>query len=196
VLLLPTIFTLMMRDNFALFSKPVMARVKSTTHQVDAAAKAGNEGRESGGFAERTESIPLSDAGSHSGAGGDMDESSRTRSNYFGPSTVIVKQIRGMIDHGYFTEGMGCEPEEETILEPHSDEVVVFKEFFAAGLSMPPHLILTDILLKFQVQIHQLTFNAIIQLSKYIWVVTSFGGVPSADGFTTRYELHYQSRKM
>jgi hypothetical protein len=31
---------------------------------------------------------------------------------------------------------------------------------------------------------------------KYIWAVTSFRGVPSADGFTKRYELHYQQRKM
>jgi hypothetical protein len=56
--------------------------------------------------------------------------------------------------------------------------------------------VLADILLKFQVQIHQLTPNAIIQLSKYIWVVTSFGGIPSAEGFIKRYDLHYQLRKM
>jgi hypothetical protein len=33
-------------------------------------------------------------------------------------------------------------------------------------------------------------------LLKYIWAVISFEGVPSAEGFTKRYELHYQSRKM
>jgi hypothetical protein len=38
--------------------------------------------------------------------------------------------------------------------------------------------------------------NAIIQLSKYIWALTSFGGIPSTDGFAKRYELHYQPRKM
>jgi hypothetical protein len=36
---------------------------------------------------------------------------------------------------------------------------------------MPPHPALTDILLKFQVQLHQLTPNAIVLLSKYFWVV-------------------------
>jgi hypothetical protein len=51
-------------------------------------------------------------------------------------------------------------------------------------------------LLKFQVLIHQLTPNAIVQLSKYIWVVSSFDGVPFAEGFMKRYELHYQPRKM
>jgi hypothetical protein len=56
--------------------------------------------------------------------------------------------------------------------------------------------VLADILLKFLVWIHQLTCNAIDQLSKYILVVTSFGGVPSAERFAKRYELHYQLRKM
>jgi hypothetical protein len=46
------------------------------------------------------------------------------------------------------------------------------------------------------VQLHQLTYNAIVQLSKYVWVVDSFGGVPSSSGFAKRYELHYQQKKM
>jgi hypothetical protein len=61
---------------------------------------------------------------------------------------------------------------------------------------MPPHPVVLDMLLKFQVQLHQVTPNTIGQVSKYIWVVDSFGGVPSADGFTKRYEIHYQSKKM
>jgi hypothetical protein len=40
---------------------------------------------------------------------------------------------------------------EEVILEPAAEEVVVFEEFFAAGLRMPPHPVLTDILIKFHV---------------------------------------------
>jgi hypothetical protein len=61
---------------------------------------------------------------------------------------------------------------------------------------MPLHPVLSDILLKFQVQIHQLTPNAIIQLLNYIWAVASFRGVPSAEGVTKRYEPHYQPRKI
>jgi hypothetical protein len=41
---------------------------------------------------------------------------------------------------------------------------------------MPPHLILIEILLKFRLQLHQLTPNAIAQLSKYFWAMLSFGG--------------------
>jgi hypothetical protein len=72
----------------------------------------------------------------------------------------------------------------------------LFEEFFTAGLRMPPYPVLADILLKYQIQIHQLTPNAIVQLSKYIWAATSFSSIPSADGFAKRYELHHQSRKM
>jgi hypothetical protein len=75
-------------------------------------------------------------------------------------------------------------------------EVVVIEEFFVAWLWMLLHPVLSDILLKFQVQVHLLTLNAIMQLSKYIWVVTSFGGAPSIDGFAKRFEIHYQPRKM
>jgi hypothetical protein len=134
--------------------------------------------------------------GSHSGAGGDADEGSHTQSYYFGPSTVAVSCISGMIDNGYFTKGMGREPREETVSEPNADKVVVFEEFFSSGLRMPPHPVFADILLKFQVQIHQLTPNATVQFSKYSWVVTSFGGIPSVVGFAKRYELHYQPRKI
>jgi hypothetical protein len=99
-----------------------------------------------------------------------------------------------MIDSGYFAEGMGRGPQEEIVPEAHPDEAVVFEEFFSASLRMPPNLVHADILLKFQVQIHQLTPNAIVQLSKYIWVVSSFGDLPTTEGFMKRYELHYQPR--
>jgi hypothetical protein len=41
------------------------------------------------------------------------------------------------------------EPGDETVPEPNPDEVVVFEEFFAAGLQMPPHPVFTEILLKY-----------------------------------------------
>jgi hypothetical protein len=36
-----------------------------------------------------------------------------------------------------------------TIPEPADDEAIVFEEFFATGLRMPPHSALTEILIKF-----------------------------------------------
>jgi hypothetical protein len=85
--------------SFTHFLASAMARVKSTARHVDVATKTSNEGRERGGSAERMESVPLSDAGSHSGAGGDVGEGSRTRRYYFRSLTVMVSRIGGMIDH-------------------------------------------------------------------------------------------------
>jgi hypothetical protein len=59
---------------------------------------------------------------------------------------------------------------------------------------VPPHPALDDILLQFQAKLHQLTPNAIAQLSKYFWAVGSFGGVPLEGAFVKRYELHYQPK--
>jgi hypothetical protein len=87
-------------------------------------------------------------------------------------------------------------PWAESVPDPRLDEAVVFEDFFAAGLRMPPHPVLLDILHKFQVQLHQLTPNAIIHISKFIWVVTSYRGHPTADVFTQHYELHYQNKKI
>jgi hypothetical protein len=91
---------------------------------------------------------------------------------------------------GYFVEGSAHEPGEEVILEPVAEEAVMFEEFFAIGLQMPPHPILTDILVKFHVPLHQLTPNAFAQFSKYFWAMMSFCGKPSGNGFVQRYEPH------
>jgi hypothetical protein len=61
----------------------------------------------------------------------------------------------------YFAEGSTREPGEEIVLEPNTNEAIAFEEFFVAGLRMPPHPAFTEILLMFQVQLHQLTLNAI-----------------------------------
>jgi hypothetical protein len=49
----------------------------------------------------------------------------------------------------YFPKGYGWSPSVESMPEPQANEVIVFKDFFAAGLQMPPHPVLVDILCKF-----------------------------------------------
>jgi hypothetical protein len=71
----------------------------------------------------------------------------------FGASLVTVGRIRMLESLGYFVEGLAREPR-GSVLEPNTNEVVVFEEFFTVALRMPPHLALTKILLKFWVQLH------------------------------------------
>jgi dimeric dUTPase (all-alpha-NTP-PPase superfamily) len=80
--------------------------------------------------------------------------------------------------------------------ELESDKAVVFEELFVAGLHMPSHTALAEILMKFKVQIHQLTPNAIVQLSKFFWAVSRFGGRPTTEVLAKRDELHYQQKKI
>jgi hypothetical protein len=69
----------------------------------------------------------------------------------FRASLVTVGRIRQIESLGYFAEGSARQPREEIIPEPNFDEAVVFEEFFTVGLRMPPHHVLTEILLKFRV---------------------------------------------
>jgi hypothetical protein len=79
---------------------------------------------------------------------------------YFGSSTIIIGKIKEVEGKGYFPEAK-LTPGVETVPEPNADDAMVYKDFYVAGLCMPPHPALSDILLHFQAQLHQLTPNAI-----------------------------------
>jgi hypothetical protein len=67
---------------------------------------------------------------------------------------------------------------EEVVPEPKEDEVVVFKSFSRAGLRFPLYDIIGEVLKKFEIYLHQLTPNAIVKLSVYIWALRSQGMMP------------------
>jgi hypothetical protein len=75
-------------------------------------------------------------------------------------------------------------------------ELVVFEAFFIAGLRLPAHLFVAEVLQRFEVQVHQLTPNTVVALAKYAWAVTSYGGQPSVEVFAKNYCLHWQKRKI
>jgi hypothetical protein len=94
----------------------------------------------------------------------------------FGKSTVSEADMPMMTKLGYFREAekklirFGGE---ETILKPENDEVVVFKSFFKVGLRFPLHGMIADVLENFEIYLHQLTPNAIVRLSVFIWALRS-----------------------
>jgi hypothetical protein len=113
----------------------------------------------------------------------------------FGKSTVSEADMPMMTKLGYFGEAekklirFGGE---ETIPKPENDEVVVFKSFFKAGLRFPLHGMIADVLENFEIYLHQLTPNAIVRLSVFIWALRSQGVEPLAEAFCRVHELHYQ----
>jgi hypothetical protein len=83
---------------------------------------------------------------------------------------------------------------EEVILEPKDDEVVVFKSFFRAGLRFPLYNMIGEVLKKIEIYLHQLTPNAIVRLTIYIWALRSQGKSANAKRFCRVHELYYQRR--
>ena len=53
---------------------------------------------------------------------------------------------------------------------------------------------IADVLKKFGIHFHQLTPNAIVRLSVYIWALRSQGVEPFAEGFCRVHELYYQTK--
>jgi hypothetical protein len=115
----------------------------------------------------------------------------------FGRSTVTEDDMPKLVKSGYFSEAkkelirFGGE---EITPKPEKGEVVVFKSFFKAGLRFPLNEMIADVLKKFGIYLHQLTPNAIVRLSVYIWALRSQGVELFAEGFCRIHELHYQTK--
>jgi hypothetical protein len=108
----------------------------------------------------------------------------------FGVSQISSVCVQDMQQVGYFGNGVGRVPGAEEIPEPEG-EIVGFEAFFTTGLRLPTHRFVAEVLQRFEVQIHQLTPNAVVALAKYVWAVTSYGGQPSVEVFAKNYCLHW-----
>jgi hypothetical protein len=94
----------------------------------------------------------------------------------FEKSTVSEADMPMMVKLGYFGEAekkLIHFAGEETTPTPKDDEVVVFKSFFRAGLWFPLNEIIGEILDNYEIFLHQLTPNAIVRLSIFIWALRS-----------------------
>jgi hypothetical protein len=94
----------------------------------------------------------------------------------FGKSIVTADDMVMMKKLGYFREAeskLVWFAGEEVVPQLREDEVVVFKSFFRAGLRFPLHEMIGEVLNNFEIYLHQLTPNAIVRLSVYIWALRS-----------------------
>jgi hypothetical protein len=56
------------------------------------------------------------------------------------------------------------------------------------------HRFVFEVLQHFKVQIHHLTPNTMVELAKFMWVVTTYGGEPLVEIFAKEYCLHWQKK--
>jgi hypothetical protein len=113
----------------------------------------------------------------------------------FGVSRMSSVRVQDMQQLGYFGGRVARVPGMEEVPEPKG-ELVVFEAFFAAGLRLPAHRFMGEVLRRFNVQVHQLMSNVVVALAKYVWATTSYGGQPSVEVFVKYYCLHWQKRKI
>jgi hypothetical protein len=71
-------------------------------------------------------------------------------------SKITSRKVNEMDILGYFPAGQGRAAGADTVLRPDG-EVLVFEGLFVAGLWLPGHGFLVEVVKKFKVQIHQLT---------------------------------------
>jgi hypothetical protein len=107
----------------------------------------------------------------------------------FGVSRMSSVRVQDMQQLGYFGGGVARVPGTEEVPEPEG-ELVVFEAFFAAGLHLPAHRFVGEVMRRFNVQVHQLTPNVVVALVKYVWATTSYDGQPSVEVFAKYYCLH------
>jgi hypothetical protein len=107
----------------------------------------------------------------------------------FGESKVTANMIRDYEAAGFFPVGTGRAPLDEQTPTPEADEIVVFRDFFTRGLRFLYDPVLPFILDAFSVKIHQLLPTSFLEVSKFIWIMKTFGCNLSADAFARFFEL-------
>ena len=123
---------------------------------------------------------------------GDMAGSSKTWD--FGPSLMTKDMIEELWQLGCFGDAKVKPLEGETITKPKATDVVVFRDFFLCGLRFPVARFLRQVLEAFKVQLHHLTPNGIVTLSKFYKACLSYGAEPNVGTFYEYYELQRQPK--
>jgi hypothetical protein len=83
---------------------------------------------------------------------------------------------------------------EKTCPTPEENEVVIFRSFLKAGLWFPLSSFVVEVLKIFEICLHQITPEAIIRMSIFVWAVRSQGLEPNAKSFCNIHELLYETK--
>jgi hypothetical protein len=110
----------------------------------------------------------------------------------FGRSQIDSTDVGSLVKNHMV--GTDRAPSREIVPRPRDNEVVIFRDLMYAGLRFPLHPAVVDILRYFDIYLHQLTPNAILRLSVYMWICRTTKIKPSAEGFASAHQVHHQRR--
>jgi hypothetical protein len=128
--------------------------------------------------------------------GAEETEAMAEKTWYFVPSLMTKKMLANLEKEGFFPAGRAKLPQGETVPKTGRDYAVVFKDYFACGLRLPLVKFLHQVLEEFDLQIHHLTPNGFLTLSKFCWACQSYGVEPNLDTFCSYFELQCQPKKV
>jgi hypothetical protein len=130
-------------------------------------------------------------------SGGEDSEDRPWRPSHtvFGKSCIKQSHLNTM--RGRYFRDMSvvrADAGEKTTPTPEENEVVVFRSFLKAGLRFPLSNFVVEILKIFEIYLHQLTPEAIIRMSIFVWAMRSQGLEPNAKSFCNIHELLYETK--
>jgi hypothetical protein len=113
---------------------------------------------------------------------------------FFEKSTVKQGKIETMKGKYFHDVSIVRAGGESTVPLSEDNEVVVFKRFMKAGLHFLLHRMLVEVLKTFEIFLHQLTPEALVNVGVFIWAMRSQGLEPDARCFCNIHELSYQTK--
>jgi len=109
--------------------------------------------------------------------------------------SMVEDMLRDLEDHCVVAPGFArVPPKTEVYAAPKDDKVVVFKDFFAAGLRFPLDPTVVEIFRRYGVYLHQMTPNSFIWLSLFMRLAKTCRIAPIVENFAWVSRVHYQPK--
>ena len=116
---------------------------------------------------------------------------------FFGQTKMTLAMLQEMENQGILTPGLGRVPlETDTYAKPREDEVVVFKDFFPAGLRFPLDPAVVDIFARYGVFLHHMTPNSFAHVNLFMWLWKTCHLAPTPENFARVMRVHYQPKSI
>ena len=114
---------------------------------------------------------------------------------FFGPTKMTLAILDNMEKRGVLTPGLGrVPPKTDVYAKPREDEVIIFKDFFLAGLLFHLDPAIVDIFARYGVFLHQMTPNSFARISLFMWQSKTCRIAPTPENFARVMRMHYQPK--
>jgi len=114
---------------------------------------------------------------------------------FFGPTKMTLTMLEYTKKRGVLSPGLGrVPPMTDVYAKPHDDEVIVFKDFFPAGLRFPLDPAVIDIFTRYDVFLHHMTPNSFTRISLFMWLSKTGRITPTPENFAQVMRVHYQPK--